>query len=74
MKCNYIYDSCTSNRITRILGGVNVSIRKMMIEFCYMKMRELGDEFVVGFEEVSTAELCSMYNRYKQNKRLGWVW
>ncbi|UGO46562.1 hypothetical protein ABINADI_245 [Bacillus phage vB_BanH_Abinadi] len=51
-----------------------MSIRKMMIEFCYMKMRELGDELVVGFEEVSTVELCSMYNRYKQNKRLGWVW
>ncbi|AMW61179.1 hypothetical protein NIGALANA_24 [Bacillus phage Nigalana] len=51
-----------------------MSIRKMMIEFCYMKMRELGDECVVGFEEVSAAELCSMYNRYKQNNRLGWVW
>lgn len=51
-----------------------MNIRKMMIEFCYMKMKELDDEFVVGFEEVTNKELCDMYNRYKQNKRLGWIW
>ncbi|ASR79336.1 hypothetical protein ZAINNY_23 [Bacillus phage Zainny] len=51
-----------------------MSIRKMMIEFCYMKMKELGDECVVGFEEVSTKELCIFYSCYKQNKRLGWIW